>query len=353
MAVVRGDADAYIHAWRAVEWDSAARPVVLQAAGLHATELDGSPLRYNRPDPYLPDADVPPRRREPLAGRDVAGQLSTARTSPRVVCVRSWPAVETPQLPGRGPQLRLYDSADRRVRPTAPGQTATMYVCGITPTTPPPRPRRHPTWPSAWSRVWLVGGHRVHYVQNVTDVDDPLFERAARDGVDWRDLGAQVKLFREDMTALRVLPPHDYVGATEAIAGVVETSGRCWPPGAAYVVEERRVSRRVLPRTTPPSSSATSRLRPRCHNDALFAERGGDPDRPGKGRRNRRAAVARRASRRAEPWPVAVRRPGRAWHVECAAISLSRIGSGLDVRGGGSDLIFPHHGSPPPPRASP
>ena len=55
MAVVRGDADAYIHAGGQWEWDSAAPAGVLQAAGLHATRLDGSPLRYNRPDPYLPD----------------------------------------------------------------------------------------------------------------------------------------------------------------------------------------------------------------------------------------------------------------------------------------------------------
>ena len=55
MAVLRGDADAYIHAGGQWEWDSAAPAGVLQAAGLHATRLDGSPLRYNRPDPYLPD----------------------------------------------------------------------------------------------------------------------------------------------------------------------------------------------------------------------------------------------------------------------------------------------------------
>lgn len=84
----------------------------------------------------------------------------------------------------------------------------------------------------------LDNGHRVHYVQNVTDVDDPLFERAERDGIDWRDLGdRETQLFREDMAALRVLPPRDYVGATEAIAEVVELIESCWPP-AAYVVDD-------------------------------------------------------------------------------------------------------------------
>jgi 3'(2'), 5'-bisphosphate nucleotidase len=55
MAVVRGDVDAYIHAGGQWEWDSAAPAGVLQAAGLHATRLNGSPLRYNQRDPYLPD----------------------------------------------------------------------------------------------------------------------------------------------------------------------------------------------------------------------------------------------------------------------------------------------------------
>ena len=55
MAVVRGDVDAYVHAGGQYEWDSAAPSAVVQAAGLHASRLDGSPLRYNRPDPYLPD----------------------------------------------------------------------------------------------------------------------------------------------------------------------------------------------------------------------------------------------------------------------------------------------------------
>ena len=74
----------------------------------------------------------------------------------------------------------------------------------------------------------------------------------------------------------------------------------------------------------------------------LFAERGGDPDRAGK--TDQLDALLWRAARPGEPsWPspFGAGRPG--WHVECAAIALSRIGSGLDIQGGGSDLIFPHH----------
>src|SRR5262249_57750043 len=88
-------------------------------------------------------------------------------------------------------------------------------------------------------RVWLDAGHKVQYVQNVTDVDDPLFERAQRDGVDWRELAdRETDLFREDMAALRVLPPHDYVAATDAIGEVVELVEKMLASGAAYVVDD-------------------------------------------------------------------------------------------------------------------
>ena len=138
--------------------------------------------------------------------------------------MRSWPAVGIPELPGRGPGLRLYDTADRQVRPTAPGPTATMYVCGITPydATHLGHAATYLTFDLV-NRIWRDNGHRVHYVQNVTDVDDPLFERARRDGTDWRALGdRETELFRQDMAALRVLPPRDYVAATDAIGEVVE-----------------------------------------------------------------------------------------------------------------------------------
>ena len=154
--------------------------------------------------------------------------------------MRSWASADIPDLPGRGPQLRLYDSADRQVRPTVPGPTATMYVCGITPydATHLGHAATYLTFDLVY-RMWLDNGHRVHYVQNVTDVDDPLFERAERDGVDWRDLGSrETQLFREDMAALRVLPPQDYVAATEAIQEVVEVVEKLLASGAAYVVDD-------------------------------------------------------------------------------------------------------------------
>jgi L-cysteine:1D-myo-inositol 2-amino-2-deoxy-alpha-D-glucopyranoside ligase len=257
--------------------------------------------------------------------------------------MRSWPAVEIPDLPGRGPALRLYDTADRQVRPTAPGDTATMYVCGITPYDA--THLGHAATYLAFDliyRVWLDNGHGVHYVQNVTDVDDPLFERATRDGVDWRELGAaQTQLFRDDMTALRVHPPQDYIGATEAIDEVVEVIEKLLASGAAYIVDDPDHPDVYF------RADATNQFGYESNYDhdtmrRLFAERGGDPERSGKA--EPLDALLWRAQRPGEPsWPSPFG-PGRpGWHIECSAIALRRIGFGFDVQGGGSDLIFPHH----------
>jgi L-cysteine:1D-myo-inositol 2-amino-2-deoxy-alpha-D-glucopyranoside ligase len=257
--------------------------------------------------------------------------------------MQSWSSAPVPAVPGRGPELRLYDSSDRQVRPVASGRTATMYVCGIT-----PYDATHLGHAATYlafdliHRVWLDTGHDVHYVQNVTDVDDPLFERARRDGVDWRQLASrEIALFRDDMAALRVLPPREYVAATEAVDEVVELVEKMLASGAAYIVDDPDHPDVYF------HADATGQFGYESGYDRetmarLFAERGGDPDRPGKA--DELDALLWSAPRDGEPsWPSPFG-PGRpGWHVECAAIALSRIGTGLDIQGGGSDLIFPHH----------
>jgi L-cysteine:1D-myo-inositol 2-amino-2-deoxy-alpha-D-glucopyranoside ligase len=261
----------------------------------------------------------------------------------RVEPMQPWSTPSVPTLPGRGPALRLFDSADRQVRPVTPGATATMYVCGITPydATHLGHAATYLTFDLV-HRLWLDAGHDVHYVQNITDVDDPLFERAQRDGVDWRELAdRETRLFCEDMTAMRVLPPRDYVAATESIAEVVEVVEKLLASGAAYVLDDAEHPDVYF------HADATRQFGYESGYDrdtmlALSAERGGDPDRPGK--RDPLDALLWRVNRPGEPsWdsPFGAGRPG--WHVECAAIALTRIGSVLDIQGGGSDLIFPHH----------
>jgi L-cysteine:1D-myo-inositol 2-amino-2-deoxy-alpha-D-glucopyranoside ligase len=253
--------------------------------------------------------------------------------------VHAWPAPSLPSLPGQGLPLRLYDTAAAEVRPTRPGSTARMYVCGIT-----PYDATHLGHAATYvafdlvARAWLDAGHEVHYVQNVTDVDDPLLERAERDGVDWRELAErEIALFREDMTALAVLPPRELVGAVEAIPGIVEAVTALRDKGATYDVD----------RDTYFAVHSDPRFGSVGHLDEaemlrLFGERGGDPDRPGK--KHPLDCLLWQAPRPGEPSWESTIGPGRpGWHIECTAIALEHLGSGIDVQGGGSDLTFPHH----------
>ena len=214
-----------------------------------------------------------------------------------------------------------------------------MYVCGIT-----PYDATHIGHANTYvsfdlvQRVWADAGHDVHYVQNVTDIDDPLLERATATGQDWRAVAdREIALFREDMTALNVIPPRDYVGAVESIPSVADYVSRLLAQGDAYQVEDDLYFR---VRNDPHFGSV-------AHLDVetmlrLFAERGGDPDRLGKD--DPLDCLVWQSARPGEPaWdsPLGRGRPG--WHIECAAIALDHLGMTIDVQGGGSDLAFPHH----------
>jgi L-cysteine:1D-myo-inositol 2-amino-2-deoxy-alpha-D-glucopyranoside ligase len=263
-----------------------------------------------------------------------------------------WPAPSLPLLPDRGLPVRLYDTATGFTVPTAPDQVARMYVCGIT-----PYDATHLGHAATYlafdllNRAWRDGGHEVRYVQNVTDVDDPLLERAAETGRDWRELAAeQTDLFAEDMRALAVLPPDSYVGAVDAIPLVIEATERLLSTGHAY-----RLPSHTLPdgRTEPDgdvyfSVHADPRFGSLSGLDEtsmaqVFADHGGDPRRPGK--KHPLDCLLWRAARPGEPqWDGGTLGRGRpGWHIECTAIALHHLGMTFDVQGGGCDLVFPHH----------
>ena len=182
----------------------------------------------------------------------------------------------------------------------------------------------------------------MHYVQNTTDIDDPLLERAARDGIDWRDLAErETELFREDMTALRVVPPRDYIGAVEAMDEIAAAVVDLVESGAAYRAADDEYPDVYFDISTTGRFGYESRL-DRAEMLELFAERGGDPDRAGK--RDPLDPLLWRMARPDEPsWdsPLGPGRPG--WHIECTAIAGNRLGVPIDIQGGGSDLLFPHH----------
>jgi L-cysteine:1D-myo-inositol 2-amino-2-deoxy-alpha-D-glucopyranoside ligase len=255
----------------------------------------------------------------------------------------SWSGHEVPRLPGSGQPLELFDSARRAVHPTRPSGPAGMYVCGITPydATHLGHAATMITFDLV-HRAWRDAGHEVIYVQNVTDIDDPLLERAQRDGEDWVVLAMrETALFREDMEALRILPPHHYVGAVESIPAIAEKVAWLVNEGAAYRLDDPSGDV-YFDVAAAPNFGYESNLS-REQMIAFFAERGGDPQRPGK--RDALDPVLWRGARDGEPaWPGGPLGPGRpGWHIECAVIALGLIGDSIDVQGGGNDLLFPHH----------
>jgi L-cysteine:1D-myo-inositol 2-amino-2-deoxy-alpha-D-glucopyranoside ligase len=251
--------------------------------------------------------------------------------------MRSWPSVDVPHIAGEPPPLRLLDTRSRSFVTLDPGGSARMYVCGIT-----PYDATHLGHASTYltfdllNRQWLDRGVDVRYVQNVTDVDDPLLERAEATGVDWTSVASEgIDLFRDDMAALRILPPREWCGVIESmsqIADLIDQLGE-----AVYRVDGDV----YFDITSTPEFGTVSGL-----DDAtmlkLFAERGGDPERPGK--RHPLDCLLWRAARDDEPSWDSAWGPGRpGWHIECAAIAQAHLGSDIDVIGGGSDLVFPHH----------
>ncbi|MCA1780990.1 MAG: cysteine--1-D-myo-inosityl 2-amino-2-deoxy-alpha-D-glucopyranoside ligase [Dermatophilaceae bacterium] len=259
----------------------------------------------------------------------------------------SWPTPSVPAVPGTGSPIELFDLRTDRLRPLRPGPTARMYSCGVT-----PYDSTHlghaATYVAAdlLHRALLDAGHEVLAVQNITDVDDPLLERATRDGVDWQDLAADsIALFRDDMTALAVIPPTHYLGIVESMPTVIASIQALVAQGVTYAITDDAGARDVYLDLSmvPAPAGALSGL---SHDEMvkLSHARGGDPDRPGK--RDPIDPLLWRGEREGEPaWDggegLGPGRPG--WHIECTALALEHLGAPFDVQIGGLDLVFPHH----------
>jgi L-cysteine:1D-myo-inositol 2-amino-2-deoxy-alpha-D-glucopyranoside ligase len=261
--------------------------------------------------------------------------------------MRSWPDVYLPSLPERFvlPQLSLFNTASGKVEVLPNKDIYRMYVCGITPydATHLGHAATYLTF-DLINRYLTATGAQVRFVQNITDIDDPLLERALRDGVDWEDLAqSQIDLFKADMTDLHVIPPQDYIGVVEALPLVIQAIEVLQKAGTTYKVDSD-IYYRV---------QSDSEFGQRSHYSQetmlkFFAERGGDPNR--KGKQNPLDALVWLSQRQGEPgWesPFGKGRPG--WHIECSAIALHYLKPessdeySIDIQGGGSDLIFPHH----------
>ena len=261
--------------------------------------------------------------------------------------MNSWPEVEIPAIAAKfdKPPLTLSDTASATKQQVANKPVYRMYVCGIT-----PYDATHLGHAATYLTFDLINrylrmlGSEVQYVQNITDIDDPLLERANRDGVDWRELAhQQIDLFRSDMVNLRVIPPAHYIGAVDAIPLVTQAITKLDERKSIYSVDTDLYF----------SVHDDEDFGSRSHLTAeqmlqIFSERGGDPARIGK--RDPLDCLVWMSQRPNEPgWesPFSTGRPG--WHIECTAIAIEYLKPSdsdstlIDIQGGGSDLIFPHH----------
>ena len=252
-----------------------------------------------------------------------------------------WPKPHIAPLSGLSfPSLKLINS--RKVMTTIePATPFRIYVCGIT-----PYDATHLGHAATYvafdliNRYQHLAGNRLDFVENITDIDDPLLVRAKRDSIDWKVLAEnQIDLFLTDMTALRIIPPSNLVTVTSSMKIIEDFITLLDQRGFLYQIEnDHYFSVERFLEDMPLSIDEAIKI---------FSERGGDPDRPGK--KHPLDPVVWMAHQGDDPsWEskFGLGRPG--WHVECTAIAVHYLDSAnadpiIQIQGGGSDLIFPHH----------
>jgi L-cysteine:1D-myo-inositol 2-amino-2-deoxy-alpha-D-glucopyranoside ligase len=250
---------------------------------------------------------------------------------------------EVPRGPGdqvdRSQAMQLFDTARRAVVAFTPGDSVSMYTCGITPydATHLGHAATFLTYDVLQRRL-RDRGHDTRCVRNVTDVDDPLLVKARELNIHYLDLAArEVARLEDDLAALNFLPVHSAPRATSAIADIRKVVGQLMDAGHAYLAEGAvffDVS--TYDRFGSLFGLGEDKML------KLAGERGGNPDDPRK--RNRLDFVLWQASLDGEPAWESLWGPGRpGWHIECTALARRELGDTIDLHGGGGDLIFPHH----------
>ena len=255
--------------------------------------------------------------------------------------MNSWPKPFVPSLINHDfPPLNIKDSSAGLIQ-FEKSEDFRMYVCGITPYDA--THLGHAATYLAFDLIYryqFLSGKNIKFVENITDIDDPLLERANRDKVDWSALAdSQINLFKSDMSALRVIPPEHFIKVTESLTIIEEFIKRLAKNGYLYEIENDYyfAVEQFLADLPIPVDEAVK----------VFSERGGDPHRVGK--KHPLDPLVWSAHVGNEPgWESSFGfgRPG--WHVECTAIACHYLDENeknpiVSLQGGGSDLIFPHH----------
>lgn len=237
--------------------------------------------------------------------------------------------------------MELYDTRTRGKRRLEVGAEVTVYVCGIT-----PYDSAHLGHAATYLAFDVLVrylehlGHRVRYARNITDVDDDILRTARERGVDFRALArAEVAQFDASLQRLGLREPDAVPLATETVPAIAVAVEDLWRAGAAYALADGRVYF-----DTAAAGDGFRSFGALDRDEALrqFGEKGGDPEAPGK--RDALDFLLWQPSTEGEPsWPSAFGdgRPG--WHLECSVMAIEHLGPTIDVHGGGSDLVFPHH----------
>ena len=254
--------------------------------------------------------------------------------------MKMWPTQSLPPIDFKLPQLSLNDT-NRGPSEIKSSRFFSMYVCGIT-----PYDATHLGHAATYLTFDLINRYlslehtNVNFTENVTDIDDPLLERAGLKGLDWKALASdQLTLFKNDMSALRILPPDNLVKVTDSMGLIEEFIKKLEKNGYTYKVDsDIYFSVENFLKDLPLEMEEAI---------SIFADRGGDPSR--KGKRHRLDPLLWLANKEGEPGGnsnFGYGRPG--WHVECTAIACEYLDREdpdyvIDLQGGGSDLVFPHH----------
>ena len=235
--------------------------------------------------------------------------------------------------------MRLYETSRRQIVAFEPGPIVTMYTCGIT-----PYDAAHLGHAATYLAYDVLQrrlrdlGHETQCVRNVTDVDDDILRKARELGVNFLDLAAEeMARFDTDMKALGLLPAWSEPRATSAIPdilgfiGMVLDSGHAYRAGGGVYFSVSSFGR----------FGAISKL-DRTTMLTLAAENGGNPGDPNK--RDPLDFILWQPSAPGEPAWESLWGPGRpGWHIECSALAMRELGTTIDLHGGGTDLVFPHH----------
>ena len=239
--------------------------------------------------------------------------------------------------------MKLYNTLTRKkenFNPIKKGEVS-IYVCGITPydTTHLGHAFVYVSF-DALIRYFKFKTYKVNYTQNVTDIDDDILRKAKEENKNWKSIGQfWTDKFLGDLKFLNVLPPTNYVKATDSVKKILEIVNELMDKNFAYEKNGNIYFDVKKFKNYGELSKYTEK-----QMILISKERGGDPKDPLK--KHPLDFILWQRSKEREPFwesPWGNGRPG--WHIECSAMINQYLGDRIDIHGGGRDLIFPHHES--------